>query len=270
MAVKSLETGLVPPGAEPARDRSRARRAEPVARRSSSGPLRAATRRGLRLPDQHDAAALGPAARRPTPRSRRARLRLPDRRPGSLERLARAQAGAEPKPELEIVRRTLRAGATAAPGEARAHATPPRPCASRRSRPPSPRSSCRSRRPRRSQLVPVPGGRRRRRRRARPGRGSACSPSSPSRPATRADMLELDLDLEADLGIDTVKQAEVFAADPRELGHRARSRPQAARLQHPRQDDRVRLRPPSRAARSRARGCSAAALPRGARPPRLR
>ena len=27
-----------------------------------------------------------------------------------------------------------------------------------------------------------------------------------------ADMLDLDLDLEADLGIDTVKQAEVFAA----------------------------------------------------------
>ncbi len=27
-----------------------------------------------------------------------------------------------------------------------------------------------------------------------------------------ADMLELDLDLEADLGIDTVKQAEIFAA----------------------------------------------------------
>ena len=29
------------------------------------------------------------------------------------------------------------------------------------------------------------------------------------------DMLDLDLDLEADLGIDTVKQAEMFAADPR-------------------------------------------------------
>ena len=29
-----------------------------------------------------------------------------------------------------------------------------------------------------------------------------------------ADMLDLDLDLEADLGIDTVKQAELFASDP--------------------------------------------------------
>ena len=27
-----------------------------------------------------------------------------------------------------------------------------------------------------------------------------------------ADMLDLDLDLEADLGVDTVKQAEMFAA----------------------------------------------------------
>ena len=27
-----------------------------------------------------------------------------------------------------------------------------------------------------------------------------------------ADLLDLDLDLEADLGVDTVKQAEVFAA----------------------------------------------------------
>jgi hypothetical protein len=31
------------------------------------------------------------------------------------------------------------------------------------------------------------------------------------------DMLELDLDMEADLGIDTVKQAETFASYPREL-----------------------------------------------------
>ena len=32
------------------------------------------------------------------------------------------------------------------------------------------------------------------------------------RPAIRRDMLDLDLDLEADLGVDTVKQAEMFAA----------------------------------------------------------
>ena len=37
-----------------------------------------------------------------------------------------------------------------------------------------------------------------------------------------AEMLDLDLDLEADLGIDTVKQAELFAAGPRGLRDRAR------------------------------------------------
>jgi acyl carrier protein len=35
------------------------------------------------------------------------------------------------------------------------------------------------------------------------------------------DMLDLDLDLEADLGIDTVKQAETFAGDSRDLQHPA-------------------------------------------------
>ena len=36
-----------------------------------------------------------------------------------------------------------------------------------------------------------------------------------------ADLLDLDLDLEADLGIDTVKQAEVFAAIREAYGSRA-------------------------------------------------
>ena len=35
------------------------------------------------------------------------------------------------------------------------------------------------------------------------------------------DMLDLDLDLEADLGVDTVKQAEMFACHPRDLQHSA-------------------------------------------------
>ena len=48
------------------------------------------------------------------------------------------------------------------------------------------------------------GGRRRR-------RASGCWRSSPSRRVIRPDLLDMDLDLEADLGIDTVKQAEVFA-----------------------------------------------------------
>ena len=40
----------------------------------------------------------------------------------------------------------------------------------------------------------------------------------------------MDLDLEADLGIDTVKQAEVFADDPRGVWDRARRLAEAARL----------------------------------------
>jgi hypothetical protein len=39
-----------------------------------------------------------------------------------------------------------------------------------------------------------------------------CWRSWPRRPAIPKDMLDLDLDLEADLGVDTVKQAEMFAA----------------------------------------------------------
>ena len=72
----------------------------------------------------------------------------------------------------------------------------------------------------------------------------ACWASSPSRPATRSDLLDMDLDLEADLGIDTVKQAEMFAAIREALRDRPRRQPQAARLPdpqprhrlHPRQD----------------------------------
>ncbi len=44
------------------------------------------------------------------------------------------------------------------------------------------------------------------------------------------DMLDLELDLEADLGIDTVKQAEMFAVDSRGLWHSATGEPVAARL----------------------------------------
>ena len=75
-------------------------------------------------------------------------------------------------------------------------------------------------------LAPEPGARRHR----HPRRASAPRPPRPSRPAAGGDeveqrvlaivaeqtgyptdLLDMDLDLEADLGIDTVKQAEVFA-----------------------------------------------------------
>ena len=47
------------------------------------------------------------------------------------------------------------------------------------------------------------------------------------------DLLDLDLDLEADLGVDTVKQAEVFAAIREHYGVARDDSSQAARLSHP-------------------------------------
>jgi len=41
------------------------------------------------------------------------------------------------------------------------------------------------------------------------------------KPVIRLKCLDLDLDLEADLGIDTVKQAELFATIPHSLRHSA-------------------------------------------------
>ena len=93
------------------------------------------------------------------------------------------------------------------------------------------------------------------------------------------DMLDLDLDLEADLGIDTVKQAEMFAADPRgATASRATTTSSCATTRRcPR--DRVRVRPapardrrptPHAAApmRRRDRGCGRRARSRP--PPRRR
>ena len=47
------------------------------------------------------------------------------------------------------------------------------------------------------------------------------------------DMLDVDLDLEADLGIDTVKQAEMFASVRAAISDPARCGAQAARLPYP-------------------------------------
>ena len=116
------------------------------------------------------------------------------------------------------------------------------------------------------------------------GRPAAAAPVPPAGRRTRrrqvtvvvaemtgypAELLDLDLDLEADLGVDTVKQAEVFAAVRGHYGRRARRHPAAARLPDPqprrrlgpRQDRHPRLpaaavdRPPRRA----RTGCDAAA-----------
>ena len=56
-----------------------------------------------------------------------------------------------------------------------------------------------------------------------------------------SDMLDLDLDLEADLGVDTVKQAEIFAAIREIVRHRARREPQAARFPDARARDPLRV-----------------------------
>ena len=80
------------------------------------------------------------------------------------------------------------------------------------------------------------------------------------------DMLDLDLDLEADLGVDTVKQAELFATVREVYGIAREDTLQAARLPHP--QPRHRLRPRPRRRRS-SRRAPAAADPRRA-PPDLR
>ena len=66
------------------------------------------------------------------------------------------------------------------------------------------------------------------------------------------DMLDLDLDLEADLGIDTVKQAELFAAIREAYGIPRDEKLQAARLPDPRTTSiQLRARPARPDARSR-------------------
>ena len=72
-----------------------------------------------------------------------------------------------------------------------------------RTPPPTHRPPRPARRPQPSTAEPAVDRRRR--------RSATSSPSSPNKTGYPADMLALDLDLEADLGIDTVKQAELFA-----------------------------------------------------------
>jgi hypothetical protein len=99
--------------------------------------------------------------------------------------------------------------------------------------------------------------RRHRRRRLRSTRRHASSPARPAvggdpvkdrilalvaeKTGYPSDMLDLDLDLEADLGVDTVKQADLFAS-VREAYNIARRQGQAARLPHHGACDPVRAR----------------------------
>jgi hypothetical protein len=94
-----------------------------------------------------------------------------------------------------------------------------------------------------------------------------------------ADLLDPDLDLEADLGVDTVKQAEVFAAVRGALQPRTRRQPEAARLpddqarrrlgprqgRHPRADFGGRCPEPGTRRNGCGGGCSTRATGRGPR-----
>ncbi len=68
------------------------------------------------------------------------------------------------------------------------------------------------------------------------------------------DMLDMDLDLEADLGVDTVKQAETFAAVREAFTHSADREPEAPRFPDAAPRGAVRLRQPAGPRRSEARG----------------
>ena len=84
-----------------------------------------------------------------------------------------------------------------------------------------------------------------------------------------SDLLDMDLDLEADLGIDTVKQAEVFASIRETLRDRARRLVEAARLPDAEPRRRVRARPHP-AGRSSGRARAARPSPLRRRPSPLR
>ena len=84
------------------------------------------------------------------------------------------------------------------------------------------------------------------------------------------DMLDLDLDLEADLGVDTVKQAELFATVREAYGIAREDTLQAARLPHPQPRHRLRPRPRRRRSSRRDPGSRRPAPAAAAPAPTLR
>ena len=84
VAVKALETGIVPPVPNFREIDPELGAAEPVPGRRLPGHLRAPARGRFRLADRDGAAALDRVARWPTARAERTRLRLPRRRRGRL------------------------------------------------------------------------------------------------------------------------------------------------------------------------------------------
>ena len=231
VAIKALETGIVPPVPNYKEPDPELGTLNLSLRRGLPGELRPAPGRRLRLPGRHDPAALDADARRPSARAR-ASSATPTaswtRPPGSA--CSTDAAGRAGRP-LEVDHRRLRvvdAGARwprSRPGAPAARSRTPAHVAGR----PAPSAALpATARPRRRS----PHLRRRPpRHRPRPPGTRPAAAAAP--PATRgavdpvvaevvgivsrddglpAELLDVDLDLEADLGVDTVKQAEVFAA----------------------------------------------------------
>ena len=210
VAVKALETGLVPPVANFKEVDPELGPLNLSKGGALPGPVRAAAGRRLRLADQHDAAALGADADGTRPDARRARVTptgSPTPTPG---RRGSAASAATPGAELEVVQRTLRVKDQGPGGSALRGPSQPAPPADgrasqRRLRVPAAAPTASAAEP--AAGLPLPAAD------ATDGcvkeRVLALVAEKTGYPP---DMLDLDLDLEADLGIDTVKQAEMFAA----------------------------------------------------------
>ena len=207
VAVRSLETGLVPPVAELQGGRPGARAPEPLAGRAR---IRCATRCAWpRASARRSACPSCAGCRRPTAGGARPeelgfthRIADPAAFKAWLGRLSGYDA-----PELEVDRRTLRVqdqgrGRARRGGRARSSARRPA-----RRRPPAPAPATRA-----VSRPPLAASRA-----ADPVKERILALVS-EKTGYPADMLALDLDLEADLGIDTVKQAELFASVREEWG----------------------------------------------------
>ena len=235
----------MPAGAELPRRRPGARRAQPLARAALYPvALRAAPRRRVRLADQHVLLRWTPVAdgRRRHPEELGYGYRIADQAVWKAwlrarHRPGRAAARGRPAPPA---RGRHGPGGDGAPPR-RVPSAAPRRCPGARS---PPRARARRRRARARSPAPRRAARR-------------CRPAAPAgdedvtaaileivaaQTGYPADMLDPDLDLEADLGIDTVKQAEMFAAIRERYGIDRDDTPQAARLPHPAPRRRLRRR----------------------------
>ncbi len=205
LAVKMLETGLVPPVAN-------FREVDPELgvlnlSRGGSYPIRYALRLGAGFGSQISMSLLrwtpppDGARRNPADLGFRHRVANPD----AWRAWLRAAAGVD-APELELVKRTLRVKDDGAPS------IRPAPVRQPAVEVPTPEVPAPAAAPARVTEVPAPAV-------AAPAAAGAADPVAArvleivsEQTGYPPDMLALDLDLEADLGIDTVKQAEMFAA----------------------------------------------------------